>query len=777
MVNTRYRESRTLVRRLCRPPKQSHEEFKSNVARLRKHFEQFNLNVAEICQWLMGFRPGRKNGNESTKEYWSFFLDPSGYLKVADDTQLDRYRRKSFCVAAGWVDEKSLAEFHPPQTLLDSIRAVSQIPHTPTAEKLFNRLKSLNPAHLQVLLKSAAEWTQTRYQRGVENWGKNFKRWDDERKNWEKAQPELTEPARNEFKKIFTELEIKIKSPRICDWERLNDSLQKCKFNGEKVRGKNHAPLCVKFDEFLKMKNEKGKSISKKHFIENVNKYVEQRKKRICEPNSKKVIMEEIIKKDRNAVWFPAAWESYLKALNVNEQTILNKWPRWLHCTSFDKECDFLGHQEICKRYRQILDAKPELQPLEKIYREWRKEYLSGPRKPSFKYPSAKKLPMPNIFGEQFFKPDFEKSIIELRLDDMPENEYLKFGFAPWPKDYKTQPQDTEITSAHINFVGVRARVGFRFEVEHQESRFNVSQDEIDKIRSDYPRRSQDQEFLDAARKKLLDSFIGDIERDLKILAVDLGSLNAAYAVFQGRSCLKSGLLKIIKIDGPNLYDSLPKEKNKSGKDVYKFAKEQGLGKEHVDMHVKSFSEGAEAIAAKRAEIAKKKNEKKKGKESELGDHDMRSLSIHTRWMIRDWVRLNAKQIIETAEKNKIDLIVFESLRGFYAPSHDKLDEDKKRRMAFFAYGRIRRKVAEKAVERGMRVVTVPYFKSSQTCSKCTETQNDKNKWETNKKKQRFICEKECCDFKIHSDENAARVIGRVFWDEIELLAVLPGAG
>jgi len=80
--------------------------------------------------------------------------------------------------------------------------------------------------------------------------------------------------------------------------------------------------------------------------------------------------------------------------------------------------------------------------------------------------------------------------------------------------------------------------------------------------------------------------------------------------------------------------------------------------------------------------------------------------------------------------------------------------------------------VREKAVERGMLVVTVPYLKSSQFCAKCVKEQQDKKTWGKNKRFHRFSCEK--CGHKANSDENAAGVLGRVFWGEIELPKKLP---
>jgi IS605 OrfB family transposase len=135
--------------------------------------------------------------------------------------------------------------------------------------------------------------------------------------------------------------------------------------------------------------------------------------------------------------------------------------------------------------------------------------------------------------------------------------------------------------------------------------------------------------------------------------------------------------------------------------------------------------------------------------------------------MIRDWARLNASQIIQAAENHGVDLIVFESLRGFKAKGYEKLEQEEKRRLAFFAYGRVRRKVKEKAVERGMRVVTVPYLESSQHCWSCGKKQEDLRKLRENKKIRRFKCE--FCSNKCDSDVNAAGVLAKVFWGDIVL--------
>jgi transposase len=146
--------------------------------------------------------------------------------------------------------------------------------------------------------------------------------------------------------------------------------------------------------------------------------------------------------------------------------------------------------------------------------------------------------------------------------------------------------------------------------------------------------------------------------------------------------------------------------------------------------------------------------------------------------MIRDWVRLNARQIIDAAINNACDVIVLESLRGFLPPGYDNVGyqaRQKKARLAMFSYGLIRRKVAEKAVERGMRLVVVPYHCSSQFCSACGCRQQNIGRLKKNKQQRLFHCEcasrKEgcTCATRMNSDSNAARVLARVFWGEIDL--------
>lgn len=760
MARTLYRESRTLVRGLRRLAEESREDFKRKVLRLRRQFEQFNVNVSEICQWLMALRPGGKKGSDATKAFWEFFLEPERFLDDKEKDKSDNYRRLVCDTTAGLEADSNIADIGLSQSIVESVREVAKLSPTPTTKRLFERLSVLDISHRQVLLKAAAEWIVARYLRGYQNWERQHEEWVKEKEEWEKEHPELTESVKEEFNEIFKGLKIRIKKPRVCEWERLKAGKDNCGYAGEWIPKykKRHSALCVKYSNFLdNYIRESGASRNfKRYFEENAKFYINLRR---TSRGTMDVAMGKFLRGHPKAKWFPQAWEAYLKTLEINEETVLTGGGELPHCTKFgaDEECQYNKHTNECQEYRRCIESRPDLQALEGLYRKWRGEFLSGPAKSSFQYPSHRRLPMPKIFGKDYFKVDFVNSVLELRMEDKREGDFERFRFAAWPRDYQPQPQEAEITSVHINFVGTRARAGFHFKVQHKESHFGISQDEIDELRSrKYPRRAQDQQFLDEARERLLESFDGDAESELKILAVDLGTLGGYTAMFEGRYFKKAEPLKIIKID--RIYDKLPKQ-NKTEEqsklpEQFKKLKEKGLSKEHIGRHLESWAGGAKEIAEKRSK-------------AEIGEYDMRRLSLHIRWMIRDWVRLNTSQIIEAAERNKVDLIVFESMRGFRAPGYDKLDENKKRRLAFFAHGRIRHKVREKAVERGMRVVTVPYLKSSQFCAKCGKEQQDKKKWEKNKRILRFNCDR--CGYKANSDENAAGVLGRVFWGEIEL--------
>lgn len=753
MAETRYSESRILARKICRLPGEEHAEFKKKVLRLRRHFEQFNLDVSELCQWLMGLRPEGKRKDNTTKEFWEFFLEPEIFLNDEDKDNSDRYRCQIFDSAIGMSDTSSLSQLNLSKKLIKSIESVATLEYSDSVHNLLQRIYSINHAHRQILLKSAAEWIIARYLRGYKNWERQHDEWLKEKQVWEKKHFELSDEIREKFNNVLKSLCINENNPRICTWERLKESKDNCKYAGERIGKHNHAQLCKKYNEF------RNKLKQKKYFVNNVEEYLKLRK-----IMSKEKALEQLIQNDKKRKWFPKAWEEYLKELNIKEETVIKHGYSLTHCIKFDKECEYNKHTENCVKYKNLLDKQPELQEFDERYREWRKLYFRSPKKPHFRYPSKSTLPMPKIFGRDFFCVDFKQNILELRLDDMAEGDYLQFGFDSWPKDYKPQPKETEdIASIDIHFVGNRAWSGFRFQVRHKESRFSIAQDVLDELRSrKYPRAAQDQLFLNEAREKLLQSFEGNAEKELQILTVDLGTAGGAAAIFEGKTFKKSFLLKLIKIE--ELYNKLPgkdkDEKVKKTKEEIAKEKQKGLSKGHISMHLESWRKGSEKIAKFRGD---------KSESQVLGDHDMRGLFVHIQKMLRDWVRLNVSQIIKTAEKFSIDLIVFESMRGFKLPGYNDLDIDKKRRLAIFSHGRIRHKTVEKAVEKGMRVITVPYKKSSQICSACGKEQMDKSKWSKNKKKNMFFCEYNNCKNKSNSDENAARVLGKVFWGAIKL--------
>src|SRR5260370_37103716 len=90
----------------------------------------------------------------------------------------------------------------------------------------------------------------------------------------------------------------------------------------------------------------------------------------------------------------------------------------------------------------------------------------------------------------------------------------------------------------------------------------------------------------------------------------------------------------------------------------------RGLRKEHVGHHLGQLMEGAAKIAQSRQD--------EDSNPTALREHDFRGLTRHVRWMIRDWARHNAAQIIAAAEAYRCELIVFESLRGFMPRGYDE---------------------------------------------------------------------------------------------------------
>lgn len=709
----------------------------------------------------MSFRPDGKRGKE-TEPFWSFFLEPEQFID--DEKLVDRTRLAAFKSAAGLGNaEKALSNV--PDEVVSSTDHVKRIPPTQTATNLFKRVAGYDDRHIVVLLKASADLIVARYLMPFENWKRRREEWLKEKEAWEKKHPQLTEDAISKFNRIFKDLGVDRKNPRVCTWEQLQKGNTGCLYNGERFRIKNHAQLCVKYLKF------RANSEANKYFEENVRTYLAIRQKNPHLHNNRKKLMELLLKKEPQAHKFSKTWwADYLQALGITEGTVARKGNGDLpHCPqkNDDKEpCPYNEHTEKCKLYKARLSSEPRLQELDSLYREWRKDFLSGPKKPSFTYPSKRRLSIPKIFGKDYYGVDYKHSILRLRMDTMAADEFIPFGFHPWPPEYDIQPGNAEISSVQIHFIGSRARVGFRFKVEHKQSRFAVSQDDIADLRSrKYPRWRQDNAFLREARKLLLESFSGDPEKELKILCVDTGQVGNAIALFNGRQFQKSEKLKTLKLDKL----IFPDEKSGSGSNKKPYS---GLTKDHIGRHLEAWAAEASQISQKRSPGKKPASGTDTRDQPQLGPNDMRRFSLHIRWMIRDWARLVASRVIKKAEENDVDLIVFESQRGFPLPGYDKVakyDSDKKRRLAFYAHGRVRHKVTEKAVERGMRVVTTPYFYSSQTCSECGRKQGNHRLWRTNKGNGSFICEYDGCNNRMDCDENAAKVLGRVFWGDIVL--------
>ncbi|MCD6309670.1 MAG: hypothetical protein J7M18_03085, partial [Candidatus Eremiobacteraeota bacterium] len=321
---TKYREERTLVRGLRRlPNKENHKEFKDKVLRLHRHFIQFNVDVSELCQWMMRLGP---SGNRPTKETYalfSFILEPGKIIKT-DKSMVDRNRRLVFDVVSGIENEESLLQISLPLSLLKSIQAAKSLTLTETSKKLFSRLALKDPSYRQVLLKSASEWIVAHYLRGYENYKLRRKEWENEKKAWENSHPELTEEVRDEFTNIFKQLKIKRKNPRVCKWERLKQRKDNCEYNGEKAGQKKHASLCAKYKRFFDKKKKTNPGF-KKHFVKDAEMYIKMRN---SQPgSSKEDVMKQLLEKlpPEAANWFPGAWNEYLKALEMNEQTLLEK--------------------------------------------------------------------------------------------------------------------------------------------------------------------------------------------------------------------------------------------------------------------------------------------------------------------------------------------------------------------------------------------------------------------------------------------------------------------
>lgn len=623
-----------------------------------------------------------------------------------------------------------------------------------------------------------------------------------------------------------TQRAIRSSRPRICTLERMQGGLNNCEHNGERCGDIRHGPLCVKyfsnFEPLLKARpavkdaKDPGKAFgeAKRSFAPLAQSYLAARAQGRAEGAAMAQVKEserasvrrraskgkegkppeqtelrtkvELAKFD--AAWnFNEDWAKYLTALGITDGTAVrsfrdagNTLP---HCTDrkgVDRQCHFNPHTELCRAYKRVsADLAPLLREklisLEKDYREWRVSYRRAPKRPQFNYPSAKLLPMPKIFGAGYWLAHFGDSTVTLTLET---GEQLKFGFTPWPKKsgkkpYSPQPPKDKVvssfdkdifTSIHVYFVGTRPRIGFRFEVPHAPGRIAFSQDAIDELRSrKYPRAHQDRKFLQEARQCVLENFASGADaaqNELRVLAVDLGQVAAAYALFVGKKFKDqpSGRLEIVKLE--NLKEQYPVVRAEDGTQEPDYSR--GLNKEHVVRHLNH--------AAKVASRVRTWRNKKFGEDdpkAEVGEHDQRGRFRHVSRMMQDWVRLNVRRIIEKAEGLKADVIVLDSSRRPMVPARDNPDLTQKQRKAYRAFGQIRHKLREKAVERGMRVLMVPEGRTSEACHQCGQPGNTKQK-----KARIFKCKNPNCA--VHkagtfdSEINAALVLGRVFWGEID---------
>lgn len=838
MATSRYRESRTLVRRLVRLPGEDRAQFRAKLSLLREHFERFNVDTSDLCQWLMGLRRQQADPEHPQRfgPLGDFLLEPALDSEPLDESRRDAWRLQVFDAVAGIRPLTNLDGRPLPDHLRRAIEEVSALPRTRSARRLFERMREVEPGHRLVLLKAAAEWIVARYQRGVENWVRQREEWAREKDEWERRHPALTPDIRERFTAIFRRLAdpdrpgrtgLRRKNPRLCPYDRLKLNIDNCIYAGQK----GHAPLCWKYVEFVKeLRGNSKPPCTPERFWEDASRFLKlcrengwQTDRPLQSPNLPDLLYrtEQDLRKRRDLFQrFKTCWKRYLRHMGLPPETVVRRG-ELPHCrtigqTHEQSDCRWNPHTDLCRQYRSELTGLNGLDEqtlqLERTYREWRKLYLAGPRKPSFKYPSARDLPMPKIFGQGFYQLDLERSVLRLRLEGTQSGEWLEFGMTPWPRYYsptRTQVAD-RITSVHVNFIGTRARVGLRFDAPHAASKFGCSQDRLDELRSRvYPRAAQDAQFVRAARELLLSTLTDVRPEQVRVLAVDLGETGAHAAVYEGRSFQADCALRINKID--RLYETPTQRPTTPRPDQTSPApSDPGLNTNHLGRHFARAAESAQAIAEHRLGSTPPPDSSRPPVAT-LAPHDLLGLKRHVRWMIRDWVRLNARQIIQTAREHRCDLIVFESLRGNRLPGYDQVGseaERKKLARTLFAYGKVRRKVTEKAVELGMRVVTVPDFKSSQVCSECGHVQLIVREWRKNKRQGQFSCECTvaatantprqparsptptsqaphrpggmtapppttrrcgCRNTIINSDLNAAKVLARVFWGEIEL--------
>lgn len=793
---SRYEPARTLVRRLLPLPGETRKTFLQRVEILKTTFREFNTDVANLCRWLMAISP--KDGSTAvyTEAAWRALVWPKIVWPGMSKGSLEAWHRLTLDALLGLPAEAD--EALPPgcMTVLHELQTgVAQEQATASGPDLFARLRSASHGYRGAVMKVACDWIASRYLRTRERMEKNHQAWCAEKAAWERSHPALTPEVREQFNAIFSELNVREKRPRICHWSRLETLQHNCLYAGQEVATKKrHADICARtFRFFSEIEDTEIRKTFQRHlFGQEPNdknpagksgylelRAIEERQLR-QRPTSKQRVppqiaakrneelhrdahratLEKLFQRERERNQFTKLLPGYLRAVELSEKVLfLDRNGESPHCRHAGEECVFNRHPELCVRYRELVAAlPPNIQALEEEYRIWRSRYLAPPRGPQFVLPSASDAPVPRIFATGFFEVELKRGRARLRVEqpDRPD-QWLEFAMPPWPKGYSPDADSVEITSAHLHFIGTRPRLGLRFDTKFAAGRITLSQDDIDYLRSHvYPRPFQDSDFLRAVRQLLENSGSMSLHPPLRVLAVDLGSGITAVAHFEGNRCLRSSRLRVIK-DLGQLTDERPPRTPKGEKPP---RMDKGLRVGHLDRHLQVFVPKVKVLAKQR------QSQHRSGK---LQRSDLRLESAHMRWMIRDWVRLNVRQILAEAITSQADLIVFESLRGERVPGRHELDAAQKSRLAFFPFGQIRRKVTEKAVEHGMRAVTVPYFQSSRFCSVCHLKQEDHNKWRSNKKDGRFECERKVCGYKGDSDENAARVLGHVFWGTLQL--------
>ncbi len=161
------------------------------MRRLREHFQRFNRDVSEICQWLMALRPRGEPQNPSLGPLWDFFTGPAPCGLEEDEAPADRGRLEVFKVAAGWSGPEALLGSNIESPVRDAAVACAGLPRSRTAAALLDRLRSLSDPHVMILVKAASEWVRAHYRRARENWDRHHRAWQDEKQAWERANARL----------------------------------------------------------------------------------------------------------------------------------------------------------------------------------------------------------------------------------------------------------------------------------------------------------------------------------------------------------------------------------------------------------------------------------------------------------------------------------------------------------------------------------------------------------------------------------------------------------